>query len=171
MVLKEDIILFDLVVFCVGQNEHTKDIPKNTNIYVTTEERYCKYWNFITYEKGCWYNLYTSKNEFAGTNICQHLGDKPLMQIPGFVVKDDTRFECLTPYTISEEYQKSFEAIITHLLLQSPNKKIYVLARYQSSEAEIVMGTYKINTFLNLMKKESVYANVCYIITQNDNAL
>lgn len=171
MVLKEDIILFDLVVFCVGQNEYTKDIPKNNNIYVTTEERYCGYWNFITCEKGCWYNLYTNKNEFAGTNICRHLGDEPLMHIPGFVVQDGTRFECLTPYTINEEYQKSFEAIITYLLSKSPDKKIYILARYQSSEAEIVMGTYKISTFLDLMKKNSVYANVCYIITQNDNAL
>ncbi|MGN0538492.1 MAG: hypothetical protein ACI4KI_01405 [Candidatus Fimenecus sp.] len=163
--------MFDLVVFCVGQEKHIKDIPKNSNIYITNEERYYEYWKFLTCEKGCWYNLYAHKDEVAGTNICQHLDREPLMQIPGFVVQDDTRFEGLTPYMISEEYQKSFEAIITHLLLQSPNKKIYVLARYQSSEAEVVMGTYKVNTFLDLMRKKSVYANVCYIITQNDNAL
>ena len=57
------------------------------------------------------------------------------------------------------------------MLMQSPEKKIYILARYQSSEAEVVMGTYKVNTFLDLMQKKSVYANVCYILTQNENAL
>lgn len=171
MIFKENKVLFDLVVFCVGQKAHTKLIPDNSNIYITAEERYFNYWKFLTCEKGCWYNLYAHQDEFAGTDICQDLENEPLMQIPGFAVSDNTRFECLTPYLIREKYQKSFEAILKYLLMQSPEKKIYILARYQSSEAEVVMGTYKVKTFLDLMQKKSVYANVCYILTQNENAL
>lgn len=163
--------MFDLVVFSVGQKVHTKIIPNNFNIYITTEERYFNYWKFMTAEKGCWYNLYAYENEVAGTDICQDIVNEPLMQIPGLTVSDNIRFECLTPYVINEKYQDSFAAILTYLLKQSPQKKIYVLARYQSSETEIVMGTYKVNTFLDLMQKKSVYANVCYILTQNENAL
>lgn len=163
--------MFDLVVFCVGQSEHTTVIPQNSNIYITTEERYFKYWKFITCEKGCWYNLYINDNEFSGTNICQYLENEPLMNISGFDVQKNPRFECLTPYKIDEKYEKSFEAILRYLLTQSPEKKIYVLARYQSSEAEIVMGTYKVKTFFDLMRRKSIYSNVCYIITLNDNAL
>lgn len=163
--------MFDLVVFSVGQKVHTKIIPDNFNIYITTEERYFNYWKFMTNERGCWYNLYAHENEVAGTDICQDIENKPLMQIPGLTGSDNIRFECLTPYVINEKYQDSFAAILAYLLKQSPEKKIYVLARYQSSETEIVMGTYKVNTFLDLMKKKSIYANVCYIITQNENAL
>ncbi len=32
--------MFDLIVLCVGQKTHTDSISQNTNIYITTEERY-----------------------------------------------------------------------------------------------------------------------------------
>lgn len=57
LLFKENKILFDLVVFCVGQEAHTKLIPDNSNIYIDVEERYFDYWKFLTREKGCWYNL------------------------------------------------------------------------------------------------------------------
>ncbi len=75
------------------------------------------------------------------------------------------------PYLIDNAFKDSFKAILSYLLDQSPQNKIYVLARYQSSEFEITMGTYKLETFLELMENKRIYANVCYILTRNENAL
>ncbi len=74
--------MFDLIVLCVGQKTHTDSIPQNTNIYITTEERYFAYWKFMTQEQGCWYNLYANADEFVGTRICVHLEAEPVMELP-----------------------------------------------------------------------------------------
>ncbi len=58
-----------------------------------------------------------------------------------------------------------------HLIDSSPLKTIYVLARYQSSEKEIVRGIYSIEKFFSMMDSHMIYANVCYIISRLGNVL
>lgn len=159
--------MFDFIVFCAGK-ETPDDIFPNTDIYIEKEQRYCDIWKFITQQKGAWYSLLADENEIAGTDICEHLGYSDSVIFPEI---DSEINECISPYKIRQEYKDDVKKIMEYLIECSPMKTIYVLARYQSSEKEIVRGTYSIEKFFSMMDSETVYANVCYIVSEQPNAL
>lgn len=159
--------MIDLILYCIGQTEPSSDFPNN-NIYVETEERYIDIWKYITVTQGIWYNLLTYENEIGGTGICEHLGYDPTLILPG--ISMDV-CENLTTYKINIDYRVSFRSIVEHLLNSSLVGMIYVLARYQSPDKEIVLGTYKLKSFFSLMEQNNIFSNVCYIISKYSNAL
>lgn len=160
--------MFDLILYCVGQKEVINNFPENKSIFIETEERYSDIWKFISLSPGIWYNLLADENEIGGTKICEHLGYDSTLFFPG---ADTKILENLTPYKIRGEYEASFKAIINYLLDVSPVKMVYVLARYQSPDKEIVLGTYTIDKFFSLMKQHNIFANVCYIISKQPNSI
>lgn len=153
--------MFDLVILAVKQNNVSEIIPKNTNIYLQYNQRYCDFWDFMTATDGVWYNLLTDQEEFGGTKICRYLGDECKLSLP-WLEEEVLRY--ITPFTIDEKYTDSFMAILNYLIDQSPVNTLYVIARYQSLERETIIGALTMNEFLTLMQNEMLHANVCYII-------
>ena len=162
--------MFDLIVFCPGQTRSNQVLPKG--IFVEIEQRYCDIWKFITVQKGVWYNLLADENEIGGTKICESLGwsARPIL-LESDVETNAEINESLTPYRFHEKYKKQVESLLEHFLESSPFKVIYILARYQSLEKEIVQGTYTLSNFLRLMEERKIYSNICYILSKHPNAL
>lgn len=160
--------MFDLIIFCLGEKKIS--IPQN-NIYIEAEQRYCDIWKFISLQKGCWYNLYANENEFGGTMLCEHFGFDEKTTLPEVPNVCSETTECLTKYKIKEEYIETIRNTMEYYIEQSPMKMILCLARYQSEEKEIVRGTYTIDKFFDLMKEGNIFANICYVISENVNAL
>ncbi len=90
--------MFDLIVFCVGK-ESLCEFPKNTNIYIEKEQRYCDIWRFLTQQSGGWYSLFTDDYEMAGTDICEHLGYSNSIVFPEI---DSEINVCISPYKIRQ---------------------------------------------------------------------
>jgi len=155
--------MFDLVILCVNQKIKSKRIPDNTNIFLEYDQKYWEIWKFMTLTKGIWYNLYTEKDEYAGTKLCTHSEEKCNLKLDWV---DEIHYESITPYKVDKEYIESFTAILNHLIQKSPVKMIYILARYQSYEKEIVLGSLSVDEFLNLMEQGKIHANICYIIVK-----
>lgn len=160
-------IMFDLILYCIGQTEPSNNFPNN-NIFIESEERYYDIWKCITLTQGIWYNLLTDENEIGGTDICEHIGYDSTLVLPGISMEIS---ENLTPYKIKKDYMDSFKSIAKHLLNFSPVGMIYVLARYQSPDKEIVLGSYTLESYFSIMEQNNIYANVCYIISKHPNAL
>ena len=161
--------MFDLILFSVGQKKPITEFKNNYNIYITSEVRYAEYWRFLALAEGTWYTLYADENEYAGTRICEHRGyENQFTALPGI---DQTISECLTPYQIDKEFLSSFRSILDQLIEASPIKQVYVLASYQSSEKEVVIGCYKPEKFFSLMDENKIYANICYIISKQPNSI
>ncbi len=162
--------MFDLIVFCPGETK-TKPILSQ-GVFVEKEQRYCDIWKFITVQKGMWYNLLADENEIGGTKICESLGWNagPILLELDEETSDEIT-ESLTPYQFHAKYKKEVENLLEYFLESSPSKIIYVLARYQSLEKEIVQGTYTLSKFLELMEEGKIYSNICYILSKHPNAL
>lgn len=160
--------MFDLIIFCLGQE--TISIPKN-KVYIEAEQRYSDLWKFISAQKGIWYNLYISENEFGGTELCVHLGFDTKSTLPEVPNACSEITDCLTTYKFNENYIEDVKKIIEFYIESSPMKTVFCLGRYQSEEKEIVRGTYTIEKFFSLMQAGEIYANICYIISENANAL
>ena len=156
--------MFDLIVLSIKQKLRSKNIPNNTNIYLEYNQKYCDIWKFMTLTDGTWYNLMTDKEEIGGTKICEYLNEKCNINLDWI---DEKFREDITPYVIGDQYMDSFIAILNHLIRESPVKMVYVLARYQSYDKEIVLGSFTINEFLELMKQKKIHSNICYIISEN----
>ncbi|SDM86502.1 hypothetical protein [Acetanaerobacterium elongatum] len=156
--------MFDLIILSVNQKTKSKEILNNTNIYLEYNQKYCDIWKFMTLSDGTWYNLSADKDEVGGTKICKYIDEKCSLTLDWVEKK---YLEDITPYTIENQYMDSFIAILNHLVQQSPVKMIYVLARYQSYDKEIVLGTFTVNEFINLMSQRKIHSNICYIITGN----
>ena len=156
--------MFDLIILSVKQKVKSKDIPNNSNIYLEHNQRYCNIWKFMSLTDGTWYNLLTDKDEVGGTRICEYLDDNCNLNLDWL---DEKYLECITPYAINNQYLDSFIAILNYLIQQSPVKTVYVLARYQSYDKEVVLGTFSVNEFLELMRQRQVHSNICYIVTGN----
>jgi len=157
--------MFDLIVFSVNQKKYSEEIPNNQNIFINcNNERYYGLWKFITSANGKWYDLTKYENEVGGTSLCNHIQKEFKSHIHWI---DGEKLDCITPFRIDSAYQDSFVAILKHLLSASPVKMLYVLARYQSLEKEVVIGSLTIDEYMKLMSKEKIYANICYILSDN----
>lgn len=159
--------MFDLIVFCSGQRKAVKDFPNN-RIWIEVEQRYCDIWKCLSEQKGIWYTLSIDSEEIGGTKLCEHIDSENNFDTLG-IAKEVA--EGLTPYKIRADYADEFKDIIQTLLDSSPLGMVCVLARYQSLDAEVVLGTYSKEKFFDLMQAKKIYANVCYIITKFPNAL
>lgn len=155
--------MYDLVILSVNQKKESRNIPGNTNIYLEYGQRYCDIWKFMTTTIGGWYNLLADENEIAGTKICEYQGEKCKLNLDWVEQKisDD-----ITPYKIASDYQESFSAILHYLIDKSPIKTVYVLARCQSHDKEIILGAFTPCEFLELMNQGKIHSNICYIISK-----
>lgn len=160
--------MFDLIVFCLGQA--MVSIPPN-NIYIEPEQRYSDIWKFISEQSGVWYNLYVNESEFGGTELCEHLGFEAKMVLPEVPNTCSEVTECITAYQINEDYIGIVKEILHYYIESSPMKTVLCLARYQCDDKEIVRGIYTVDKFFSLMQYGQIYANICYIISENGNPL
>jgi hypothetical protein len=158
------IAMYDLIMVSIKQEAPSLPIPNNANIYLEIDQRYWGIWKFMTSADGVWYNLRTDADELGGTKICEHLSWDCGIKLEWV---DEEALECVTPYSISPAFFDSYAAILRYLVEQSPVKTVYTLARYQSLDKGIVLGSFIVDEFLDLMKSEKVHANICYIISEN----
>ena len=159
--------MYDLIVFCPEKKRLWKRWPA-TDIYIEKEKRYWDIWKYLTVQKGKWYSLLTVPDEIGGSKLCETIDLDRTIDLPD--VPKEVR-ECLTPYRIRRQFLGDFKKILNYLLDCSALKTVYVLARYQSDDKEVVLGTYSVDTFLSLMEAGRVYSNICYIISNQPNAL
>ena len=140
--------MFDLNILCVGQKIPTVNISENTNIsadvanadFKNKEKRYYCIAPFMNYVDGIWYELLCSKDEIAGTSICDYIDNNETY--PYWV--NSTQIKCdLRTLVINMEYLSSFKKILRFLVDESPIKTILLFCRYQSNEAEVICGTCK----------------------------
>lgn len=173
--------MYDLILFCAGKEINKKDLPK-TKIFIEAENRYCEIWRFITRQKGTWLSLLKDKDEFAGTELCRSLENGMSFSVSDKSVAANGKEyhklvfsgadnNSLTPYRIDPGYLEDFKTVVEFLLNESPYSLVYVLASYQCEDKEHVSGTYKLKTFLSMMEEKKIYSNICYIISDNENAL
>lgn len=62
--------------------------------------------------------------------------------------------------------QKDIEKLITFYLNESPIKRILVMGKIQSNEAEAILGTMTKKEFLSKLKKGQLRFNVAYILKE-----
>lgn len=68
---------------------------------------------------------------------------------------------CVTPFEIDATYFDNFKAILIHLINESPPKTVCLLARYQSFDKEVVLGTFSVDEFLRMLSEKKIHANIC----------
>lgn len=165
--------MYDFIIFCVTQNKKIvkkklKKWTKDKKLFFDYEERYCDYWKCISRQRGVWLNVMLSKDEIGGTNLCK---PKDLDEILDVTEIGFCNLKQCTPFEIQKEYQTYMKEVLTSLIELSLAGLIYVLARYQSEEKEIMLGTYTVDKYFELMKAGNIYSNVCYVLTNNKNAI
>ena len=159
--------MYDLIVYCPNKKKRFRRPPK-VGFYVEKWIGYWDIWRFITSQKGKGYYLLSEKDEYAGSLLCDNISFDIQIDLPD--VSEEDR-ECLTPYRVYPQYIEDFKKVINYMLDCSPSKLVYVLARYQSCEKEVVLGTYSLDTFISLMENGKIYSNICYIISRHPNVL
>ena len=159
--------MYDLIVYCPNKKKRFRRPPK-VGFYVEKWIGYWDIWRFIMSQKGHGYNLLSEKGEIGGSQLCETVSIETMIDLPD--VSDEER-DCMTPYRVYPQYIEDFKKIINYMLDCSPSKLVYVLARYQSCDVEVVLGTYSLDTFISLMEKGKIYSNICYIISRHPNVL
>ena len=162
---------YDLNVIVMNQKNPVK-LPFESKIEVHNEfdnygaKRYHSIWSYMTQTRGIWYSLLKEKNGlFNAYEICDsdYEIEENKIDMPYWIYNEDIKYN-LTPLIIREDYKNDFEKIIKYLIDQSPIKTIMLLARYQSTEHEVVCGVLTLNEFKELLNKGKILFNVCYII-------
>lgn len=163
--------MFDLNVLCVGQKKPTVNISGNYNIYVNNENKdykkrkkhYYQIAPFMNFVDGIWYELACTKDELAGTVLCNYIENSK--GIYPYWVKSDAVKNDLRPLYIEDKYFQSFKAILYYLIEQSPINTIMFFCRYQSEDKEVTCGTISTEEFFALLNEKEILTNICYIIS------
>lgn len=158
--LTEENHMFDLIIFGKGQEKPTKNLEDENIQYIEIENRYWRYWEFITSQEGIWYSLYANDEEYAGTQICEHIS----YDIKDKISEINSRVNYCTLMKINCNFVSSLRTIMEKVILDSPEKTIYFLASYQSYEIEVVKGIYTLEEFFKALSHNQIYANICYVI-------
>ncbi len=164
--------MFDLNILCIKQKK--AKIINNLNIYVEAvnkndkqiNKRYWEIWRFMDLTDGIWYDVLKEENENAGTSVCD-IYDDIAQEVPYWIANREDIKSDLFPFYFKQEYIQSIKLLMSELLKESPVKTIYLLCRCQSHEREIISGSLSMEEFFTLMESKKIYANICYIITDN----
>lgn len=162
---------YDLNILAINQKNPTK-LPFKSKIEVQNEfdnygvKRYHSIWSYMTQMSGVWYSLVREEDGVCNAyKICDsdYEIEESKIDMPYWIYDEDIKYN-LTPLIIREDYENDFKKIIKYLIKESPIKTIMLLARYQSTEHEIVCGVLTLDEFNELLNKRKILFNVCYII-------
>lgn len=110
-----------------------------------------------------WYYLGTNLDSgFSAFEILEPDFDMPSSVTP-YWISNDLKSHMI-PLRVRPEYQSDLNQILAHLIALSPVKILYLMARMQPGEDEIVCGTLSLEQFWELHDKEQILMNVCYIL-------
>ncbi len=124
--------------------------------------RYCGKWPFVTSQNGIWYNMVAKDGDILNAyRICRT--EKRNEGYVPYWVDDDTN-NCLTPLIINDDYKEGFVRIMKTLVDGSPDKTVLFLAKYQSTDAEIVSGVLGLEQMFSMLESRCILFNICYIV-------
>ena len=130
--------------------------------------RYAEIWPFFSSTQGILYSLVTEIQDglYNALELCDSNFEvvAPDNLLPSWI-SEDIR-ENLTPFIVKENVYKEFISILKYLLENAPQKKILFQTRYQGGDEEIVFGVIRLSHFIDMLNKNQVLFNVCYIITK-----
>ncbi|MBD5465859.1 MAG: hypothetical protein HDR22_08595 [Lachnospiraceae bacterium] len=130
--------------------------------------RYAEIWPFFSSTQGILYSLVTEIQDglYNALELCDSNFEVvvPDNLLPSWI-SEDIR-ENLTPFIVKENVYKEFISILKYLLENAPQKKILFQTRYQGGDEEIVFGVIRLSHFIDMLNKNQVLFNVCYIITK-----
>lgn len=156
---------YDVNILVLGQ-EMPSILPFHSNIKYDLKVPKYETWQYIYQLKGIWYYLgMTEDNLFNAMPFCDSnfKVKEEETPIPYWVENEDTIYH-LTPLFIKKPYLEEFKRILTFFVMESPEKMVLLLARYQGGNQEIVQGVLSLNQFFKLLECEKILFNVCYII-------
>lgn len=130
---------------------------------------YYSFWSYINNVNGILYKIFTNYGlgEFECGDELFDFSQNTLSDddIPYYLVNDsDIDRGDYIYFSVKESYKKAFFDIIDLLISKSPIETILFLCRGQSKENEIVLGKISKDKFLDMVSKEQVLTNICYII-------
>lgn len=118
---------------------------------------------------GNWYEVYskvsyeTGEYKFGVLDVCSYKYDtKANCLKEAFCDKKSINYKVV----FSEEYLQEFIEVLSNCLKNSLIKKIIVDFHIQDRCPEKIMGTFKLKSFINLLKNNNICYNISYIITQ-----
>ena len=157
---------YELNILVVGQDNHT-NIPFNTTIELLNESqddlRYHDIWGFMTAREGMWYSLGTyNESGFSALRILDADFDIEYEAYP-YWINDELKSN-LVPMLVRAEYRRDLEEIVQTLITFSPLKTVYVMARMQGGDDEVVCGVLSRQQFWALHDENKILFNVCYIL-------
>lgn len=76
----------------------------------------------------------------------------------------------LTPLLLHPQYLPGLEDVVRRLVKASPRKTILFQTRYQGGDWELLFGTMTVDAFLRRMREGQLLFNVCYLVTEPDEA-
>lgn len=130
--------------------------------------RYAEIWPFFSSTQGILYSLVTEIHDglYNALELCDSNFEVVVMDnlIPSWI-SENIR-ENLTPFIVKENVYKEFISILKYLLESAPQKKILFQTRYQGGDEELVFGVIGLNHFIDMLNKNQILFNVCYIITK-----
>jgi len=128
--------------------------------------RYAEIWPFFSSVDGIMYSVgyYGAHNFFSALEICELDSEKeiPASELsgwfPGFAGEN------LTPFVIRPKFYDDLEYVLRTLLEDSPQKTLLFQTRYQCEDIELIVGTFRYQDFIGMLRAGKVLFNACYVI-------
>lgn len=159
---------FDFNMVAVGQKK-LSTFPDVTSIdiisEVTEQLRYYNIWSFMTQTDGIWYNVGLNQDGlFSALPLLNAEFDSDVQTYPYWIDENEDIKSNLVPLMIKPEYREDFKKTIETLIKESPHRTIYLMARMQGGEKEVVCGVLSPDDFWKLHDNKKIFFNACYII-------
>ncbi len=155
---------YDLRIMILGQDRPI-DFESTIDIINENQEllRYQSTWKFMSSMKGVMYSLGKSDGFiFNAMSLIDTSFDRP-KEYPYWITDEDVLTN-LTPIRFERAYDVELKKLIKVMIENSPVNMIMFMARYQGGDTEVLCGTLKLSEFLNLVNKDKILFNVCYVI-------
>lgn len=163
--------MYDLLILAFNEDKpshieldglHIKALNENGN---KSKKYYCEIWPFINDAYGILYKTYTDEGlgEFECCDEMFEFGNTSalLQSLPN--PTNESLEDCVS-MAISAEYNTKLRNVLDILLSCSPISTIAFLCRGQSSDNEIVLGSFSLNDFVMMLDSGKVLTNICYIV-------
>ncbi|MCI8714146.1 MAG: hypothetical protein HFH23_18350 [Ruminococcus sp.] len=128
--------------------------------------RYAKIWPFFSNVEGILYSIIKKCGEdsYSAYELCDSNFDAvaPTEELLGWISEEVK--ENLTPLVLKDEGRDDVIYFIQKILENSPEKRILFQTRYEWGDKEIILGTLNIKQFVDMLKNNKVFFNVCYIV-------
>jgi len=169
--MMEVVMSYEINIIVIDQKEPIK-LNFTSKIILQNERddymvnRYAEIWPFFSNTSGVLYSLVMKMSEdyYSSFPICDSDFDAEIQEyfLPPCLVEENK--ENLTPFIVREPFMQEFIVILQYLLENSPQKRILFQTRYQGGDQEMIVGVIKMKNFMEMLKKEKIFFNVCYII-------